>query len=389
MSSVRTTISCRLFAQLLTLAAGGLLLPSPTGADARDSAQTLPTDVTWSITLPAAAAAPPVFGADHVYVALQSGVVAAYGVADGVEAWRRDVRTESPLAFDGGRLFVASGDAIYALNADGSPAWHTKAGTLATPLLAQDGWVIAAASDQLSAFRASDGSVVWRRPIDPASARPSIEGGHLFVPLVDGRVLALDLGTGAPKWERRLEAAPTEVLPFADHVYVGSADKTFYCLDTDDGEVAWHQGVGAAVRGRAAADDTRIYALALDNQLRAFDRRNGALRWSPRGLPFRPTAGPVVIGGLIVVAGTTTEIRAFSAANGQPAGQLSLPESLATLPAYAPAPHGLRIAAITGGLSQQWQLSMAVSAPPAPPSIAVEPLTALPGLPVPIPRPPG
>ena len=34
--------------------------------------------------------------------------------------------------------------------------------------------------------------------------------------------------------------------------------------------------VGAAVIGRAAADDTHVYFVALDNLLRAHDRKNGA-----------------------------------------------------------------------------------------------------------------
>lgn len=354
-----------------------------------ESTQKLPTDAKWSVVLTAPPAAQPVFGGDQIYIALQSGVVAAHRVADGSEAWRRDIRTTTPLAVDGGRLFVASGDAVYALNADGSPAWHADSGALTAPLLAQDGWVIAAAKDRLTAFRAADGTIVWRRAIGASAERPSIEGSNLYVPLVDGRVLALELAAGQQKWERRLKGAPTEVLAFADHIYVGSADKSFYCLDTDDGKVAWRQQIGAVVRGKAAADTLHVYMVALDNLLRAFDRGNGALRWSPRGVPFRPTAGPVVLGRLVAVAGTTKEIRAFETLSGQPAGQLTLPEALLTHPAYAySATAGeLLIAAVTGNLTQQWTLSLAVSVPGLP-SIAVGPLTAIPGLLVPIPRPP-
>lgn len=347
-----------------------------------DSTQNLPYEVKWSVALSAPPAAPPAIAGDQIYVALQSGVVAAHRTSDGTEAWRRDIRTDAPLATDAGRVFIASGEAIYALNADGSPAWHAEAGALTAPMLAHDGWVVAAAKDQLSALRATDGSIVWRRPIGVTRERPSIEGGNLFVPLEDGRVLALDLATGKQKWERQLHGAPTEVLPFADRVFVGSADKHLYCLDTDDGEVAWRQQIGAALRGKPAAHETRVYVVALDNLLRAFDRGNGALRWSPRGLPFRPTAGPVVLGRTVAVAGTTNEIRAFDAATGQPSGQLALPESLATLPAYDQSAEAVRIAAVTGSLNQQWTLSLAI---PALPSLAVEPLTAIPGLPIPIP----
>ena len=335
------------------------------------------------------AAAAPIFGGDLLFVPLQSGVVAAHRIADGGEAWRRELRTTAPLAYDGGRLFVAAGDAIYALNEDGSTAWHVETGALSAPILARDGWVVAMAAGDLMALRAADGSVVWRHPVGAARVRPSVEGSSLYVPLEDGRVLALDLATGTRKWERPLKGAPTEVLPFADYVYVGAADKVFYCLDAAGGEIAWRQQVGAVLRGQPAADEARVFAVALDNLLRAFDRGNGALRWSPRGVPFRPTAGPVVMGHLVIVAGTTNEIRAFEALGGQPAGQLTLPEALSAVPAFSLSGESLRIAAVTGGLAQQWKLVLAVSDPPGPQPLALEPLTALPGLPVPTPRPPG
>jgi outer membrane protein assembly factor BamB len=387
---VRTTISCRLFAQLLTLAAGCLALSAVAStARAAERAPKLPTAVTWSVPLAAPASASPVFGGDLIFVPLQSGIVAAHRIADGAEVWRRELRTTAPLAFDGGRLFVAAADAIYALNEDGSAAWHAETGALTAPLLARDGWVVAVAAGQVTALRAADGSVVWRRPVGAARERPSVEGTSLFVSLEDGRVLALDLATGAPKWERRLKGAPTEVLPFADYVYVGAADKVFYCLDAQRGEIQWRQQVGAVLRGQPAADDSRVFVVALDNLLRAFDRGNGALRWSPRGVPFRPTAGPVVAGHLVMVAGTANEIRGFETLGGQPAGLLTLPEALSAVPAFSRSGETLRIAAVTGSLTQQWKLLLAISDPPGPEPLVVEPLSVLPGLPVPIPRPPG
>jgi outer membrane protein assembly factor BamB len=327
---------------------------------------------------------PPVIAGDQLYLALDSGVVVAYRARDGAEVWRREIRAESPLATDGSRVFIASGETIHAINADGSSAWNAGAVGLTAPMLVHDGWVIAAAKGQLSALRATDGSVVWRRAIGEARERASIEGDNLYVPLEDGLLLALDLMTGADKWQRHLRGAPTEVLPFADRVYVGSADKYFYCLDTDDGDIAWRVRIGAVLRGRPAADAERVYIVALDNLLRAFDRGNGALRWSPRAIPFRPTAGPVVIGSTVAVAGTTNEVRAFAAASGHPSGLLALPQPLATAPAYDSVV--LRVAAVTGSLTRQWQLSLGI---PGLPALAVEPLSAIPGLPLPIPRPPG
>lgn len=390
MTPARTTISCRLFAQLLPLAA--VLATATDTITLRatgDGLQSLPTEVKWTVALSAAPAAPPIIAGDLVYLALQSGIVEARRASDGTELWRRDIRTEAPLAADGGRVFIASGSAIYALNADGSAGWHAETGVLTAPILAHDGWVIAATDTELTALRASDGSVVWRLPAGAARERPTIEGAALFVSTKDGRLMALDLATGKQKWERRFRGAPTEALAFADRVFVGSADTYCYSLHADNGEIAWRQRTGAVLRGRPAADDLRVYVVGLDNQLRAFDRRNGALRWPPRGLPFRPTTGPVVFGRTVAVAGTTNEIRAFEAATGLPGAVLTLPEALTTFPAYDPSPGRARIAAVTGSLTQLWTLSLAIPAPPTAPVLKLEPLSVLPGRLIPIPRPPG
>jgi len=360
--------------------------------------QRMPSQPRWSVPLVSRPIAPPLLVDDRIYVALESGLVMAYRAADGGEAWRRELRADGPLAAGGARLFVAAGEAIYALNADGSPAWHADTGALTAPMLVHDGWLVVSAKDQLTAYRATDGTIVWRLELGGVQERPSIDGTTLFLSNEDGRVLALDLATGKQKWERRLDGAPTEVLAIADRVFVGSADKHLYCLDADNGTISWRQRIGAALRGRPAADAERVYAVALDNSLRAFDRGNGALRWSPRGIPFRPTAGPVVIGDMVAVAGTTKEISAFDAATGRPAEQLVLAatsqpggepataETLATSPAYRVSGPGVTIVAITGSLNQQWTLRLAVSN--GVPVVSLAPLTELPGLRLPIPPPP-
>ena len=78
------------------------------------------------------------------------------------------------------------------------------------------------------------------------------------------------------------------------------------------------QRAGADTAGAPVADDKLIYFAALDNMLRALDRRNGNLRWS-RSLPSRPAAGPLRTGDVVLVPFVTTDIGAFTATTGAPA----------------------------------------------------------------------
>lgn len=278
------------------------------------------------------------------------------------------LRADQPIVADGKQLFVAAGEAIYALNADdGKEAWVSPAGTLTAPLLVQDGWIVAASGHVLTALRAADGTKVWSRDTGAAHQRPTVEGDNLYLPLDDSRLVALDLRTGAERWTRRFADKVSEVLAFADRVYLGATDthlgKQFFCLDAGDGSTSWHWRIGTTVRGRPAADDSRIFVTAMDNMVRAFDRHSGALLWHP-AVPYRPTTGPVIIGSSVIIPGASAELRAFAAASGRPAGEIKLEQPLAVPPAFAGSGSEVVMAAITGSLNGEWKLLLA--APPAP-----------------------
>jgi outer membrane protein assembly factor BamB len=343
----------------------------------------LPTAIRWAVAISARPAAPPVVDGLRIFLVLQSGIVAAHRLSDGGEAWRVELRTDRAVAADGERVFIASGEAIHALRAATSEVlWRAPVGTISAPLVAHEGWVIAATDATVTAFRAADGSKVWSRSTGAQRERATIEGDNLYLPLDDGRLLALDLQTGAERWSRAFTGPLSEVLAAGDRLYVGSADKYFYCLNTDNGQWVmaggWRQWIGTELRGRPAADQSRVFAASLDNAVRAFDRSHGALRWN-KSVPFRPTRGPAVIGSRVVVPGT--ELRALEVATGRPAGQIGLGADLLVPPAFAVSGSETIVAALTGSLEGTWKLVLTEVPLPF---IAVVPLRELPGITVPV-----
>jgi outer membrane protein assembly factor BamB len=333
--------------------------------------------------------APPAIGADKIFLALESGVVVAHRISDGVEAWRVEMRTDQPIAVDDTRVFVASGEAVHALDSgDARIVWRAPTGTLTAPILAQDGWIVVASTTGLAAFRSDDGAKVWGRELGPQHKCATIEGDNLYVPLDDGRLFALDLRTGADRWVQRVvsprrpaagRASPalSEVLAYPDRLFLGASDGRVLALKAVDGSLVWRSSIGAVLRGRPVGDGTRIFVSAMDNVVRAFDRGNGALLWHP-GLPFRPT-GPVLIGTRLVVPGASAEVRAFDIA-GRPAGQIKLEAALAIPPAFSQSPGGRIMAGVTGSLDGQWKLILIEESRALP----VVPLTELPGVTVPV-----
>jgi len=326
--------------------------------------QNLPSAVRWSVALPARAVAAPTIAGDLIVVGLESGHVVAYSAKDGKEAWRVALRADQAIVADGTLLFVAAGDTVRALDAaDGKVLWEVPSGRLTAPLLVQGGWLIAATAGQLIAFREIDGAKVWGHETGPQHVRATIEGDNLYVPLDEGRLLALDLGTGSERWTTfPAKGSLSEVLAFPDKVFVGASDKWFYAYDANDGEIDWKFPIGTVLRGRPASDDRRVVITGMDNLVRAFDRGNGRLEWH-MPVPYRPTA-PVVIASAVIVPGAAAEVRAFEMANGKPAGQIKLEQPLAVPPVFAGTGADARMAAITGTIASEWALLLAV--PPAP-----------------------
>ena len=120
----------------------------------------------------------------------------------------------------------------------------------------------------------------------------ALAADRVYVPLADGRIVALRIDTGDVVWERRLGGPTTGLLALDDRVYAGSNDNFFYALDAADGRVAWRWRTGADVVGVPVVDERNVYFVSLDNVLRALSRRTGVQQWA-RLLPLRPTRGPL------------------------------------------------------------------------------------------------
>ncbi len=338
----RTTISCSLqmtdaircgivaiIGCLVLLAAGGAW-----AQERRAPSRLLPLETLWTTPLPAAPAEAPVYEADHVFVPLRDGQVAAVNLADGEVVWQMPQDMVGRPAAGDALLFVATSDELRALDiATGLARWSIPLeAPLSAPLVWNTGWLIAALDTQtLLALRAETGETIWRRDMDGGiHVAPSLAGDRMYVSLDNGGIVALALMSGDSVWEQRLEGAPAEILPL-DDLFVGAADNHFYCLSELDGTIKWRKRTGGDVVGLPAVDEKRVYFTSLDNMLRALNRTNGVQQWR-QTLTARPTAGPSHTGGLLVLGGLSQDLRFFDPVDGVPYGDISAPSELAFPP---------------------------------------------------------
>ena len=157
----------------------------------------------------------------------------------------------SPLVVDGSAFIGTLSGRVLRLDArTGGVRWSAPAGGDVKASLALSGpnVVVGDYAGHVTAFRRSDGRVVWRRTSPGERLRgagrfyggPAVAYGRVYIGNVNGRVIALDEDTGEVAWVRVLDdfvyASPAVA---GRLVYVGSYDETMYALDAVTGRVRW------------------------------------------------------------------------------------------------------------------------------------------------------
>jgi outer membrane protein assembly factor BamB len=385
MFRVRTTSSRALLPMLVLC----VVIVAPVAGDARsDPPQVFPSDPLWTIAFSETPVGTPAAGGNRLFVPLQSAI-SARSLASNAELWRAKIVADGPIVATADRVLVPSKGALTALDAaTGREIWKVPVEGLSAPVVVHGDLVFVAAAEQLSAYTLADGAAAWMtKPIGTIERRVTASENWVYVPLADGRIMALDSSTGARIWETdEIGIKPSEPLVAGDRVFAGSEAKHFCSFRLTDGYKEWCHTVGAAIVGQAAADARRVYFVALDNQMWSLERRNGGRQWK-RALNYRPSAGPTIVGQTISAPGKTEKLVAFDVATGQPTGQeLVLSEPLVAPTVFVPASEGVavRVAVMFGSLVNEWKLMLAGPPPATLPSMKVEALTALPGRVVPL-----
>lgn len=292
-----------------------------------------PLDPRWSIpfdTPPVAAAG---FDATTAYVPLKGGQLVAVDLDSGTVRWRLDVATAFTPATGEGLVFTTTESSIEARDAlTGATRWRTPLpGGAAVPLYWDTGWLLASTPNgDLAAFRASDGTLVWRQPLGaPLATAPAPALDRLYLPLADNRLVSVLLASGETTWTRTLTSRITGLLALDDQLVFGTAGRDVVSVSLTTGRDRWRWRVGGDVSGLPAADAKRIYFAARDNVLRAVDRKSGNLRWSV-SLPSRPSGSPLPLPNMVLMPLVGSAIAGFDLELGkatvsvQSAGELGL-----------------------------------------------------------------
>lgn len=302
----------------------------------------------------AAITSAPIVVGGTVYALDAAATVIAVDGGSGTERWRRSLAVEGErgedgfgggLAFDGGRLFAATGfGEVLALDpASGEILWRRRFGApfRAAPA-AERGMVVAVSRDNLAvALAGESGELRWRMQAASADAgilggaSPAISTPLAVLPFTSGELTAVHVGNGRRLWTAVLSggrrgvagAAITDVAgdPLIIGPYVVAANHSgrMLAVEARSGERAWTRSIGAR-RPLWGAGDT-IYLVSDDARLMRLSARDGATLWSVQLPAFRKPAkrkgpieysGPVLAGGRVLVSDSLGNLIAFDGETG-------------------------------------------------------------------------
>jgi len=308
--------------------------------DAKATAQ-----LNWQVSLGGSGGAgfAPAVRADAVYAASTDGALVSVDPATGAQRWRSTAGKPLSAGVGADESLLAVGTnkgEVLAFDASGKPLWQAKVPSeVSGPPKLADGTVIVWSLDgKIFGLSAADGSRKWvyQRATPPLTVRRFAGGiatrGGLFTGTAGGKLLAINVATGALAWEGNVATpkgateleriADVTSLPVVDERQVCAAayQGRVACFDALRGTLTWSRDFGSL--GGLALDNRYLYLTDDKGAVQALDKATGASVWKQDKLKERFPSGPVVVGDYLGVVDTEGYLHLLDRNNGDLVGRL-------------------------------------------------------------------
>jgi outer membrane protein assembly factor BamB len=274
--------------------------------------------IRWRLNVAGPVVAPPVIAGDTVFVAAADKTLLAVSADDGATRWLRRLGDEvsaAPSVIDESVLVPTDDGSVTAVALDdGSDLWsHDLAGPVRdAPVVVDDRWVVADRSGRVAAY-AVDGEELWTYELDePLSVGPAAADGRVLVADQAEVVSAIDTDDGSLFWERRTRGRPNQ--PFAvggDTVVATLANGRIEALDLGTGEHRWDARTPDVFAPAAIVGD-EVVTFSPRGEIRLHDLADGHTvdGWDiPKVSPsarLDTDVGPALISDTLVFGGSVT-----------------------------------------------------------------------------------
>jgi outer membrane protein assembly factor BamB len=240
------------------------------------------------------------------------------------------------LAYEGGRLFVATGfGVVTALDpASGKKVWERNLGTpvRSSPTAAGGRVLVMTTDGRLFTLSAADGSEVWsfRGLPEKASiisnASPAVDGEIAIVPYATGDVVALNLNSGQSVWTESLTTTRmiSNLTAMSDAARPAISGGTVFAIShggqmiatsLKSGERLWQANLPGMQMPWVAGE--AVFVADTTGLLTALNRRDGSVMWATKLPGGKLWSGPVLAGGKLWLASDTGKLVGVEATLGK------------------------------------------------------------------------
>jgi outer membrane protein assembly factor BamB len=281
---------------------------------------------------------------DVIYAASPDGTIVSVEPTTGKQNWRITAPRKLSAGVGAGANSVAVGTDkadVYVFDATGKQLWAGKISSeVAGPPTDAEGIIVVWSLDgKIFGLAEGDGSRKWvyQRSTPPLTVRRFAGGitsrGGLFTGTAGGKLLALDLATGALGWEASV-ATPkgsTELERIADVTSLPLVEERQVCAAAYQGRVACFE----LIRGNLTwsrdfssltgitSDNRFLYLTSDDGAIHALDKATGASAWKQDKLAMRFPSGPAIIGDYVGVVDAQGYLHLLDRNDGSLVGRLA------------------------------------------------------------------
>jgi outer membrane protein assembly factor BamB len=265
----------------------------------------------------------PTLDDERLYVAEPSGEVSALDPETGKILWSvdLDVPISGGPGANEGLVAVGTLEAeLIVLNAqDGSERWRKRVSSeiLSVPAVGGGQVVCRTIDGRISVFSSEDGVQRWvyDRSVPVLTLRgdgsPLLHDNQVLVGFANGKLVALDINSGAPSWEALITtpSGRTELERVVDidadlklvegTVYAVAYHGELAAVSEISGVVLWRRELSS--HAGLDADWRQLYITDESDHLWSLDTTNGATLWQQKALHARRLSAPAMVEGNLVV----------------------------------------------------------------------------------------
>ena len=258
-----------------------------------------------------------------IYNADAEGKVFAHSLEKGKRLWKVNTGLDigGAIAANDTHVFFGTYDGeVVSLDAsNGEQVWKAQVSSeVVAPPAASDDYVVAQAIDgRVFALSTEDGTVAWSydHPVPVLSLRgtasPTIISRQVILAFDNGQLLSLGLQDGVAQWDVRVSRPQgrTELERIVDidgaplvqgaFIYAASYQGKVVAINRGTGRVMWTKDINTA--NKLALGHGNIYASDMSGKIYAFNGLTGDVVWESESLKNRGPRAPAVIGDYVAV----------------------------------------------------------------------------------------